>query len=126
MAELTPFFENFDEMKAYCSLIAGKECIKCWCRNSGTYYKIFCNVKNIQFQMKYNRIISKKSKDGYFLVIKGTCLEHQNNCPNAISNCDHIKDPKFISKQILPIFEDRSPSIIEIKTEIQCFNDENF
>lgn len=126
MDQLETFIENFDDMKAYCSRIAGKECIKCKCRNSGTYYKIFCNEINCKFQITYNRRISKKSKDGYYLVLKGTCLEHQNDCPNAMSNCSITKDAKYISKKILPLFNDRSPSINEIKSAIQCFNEETF
>lgn len=126
MDQLQTFFESFDAMKAYCSQVAGAECIKYRCRNSGTYYKIFCHEPNCQFQITYNRRISNKSKDGFYLVIKGTCLEHQQNCPNEISNCDHTRDAKYISKKILPLFNERSPSINEIRSAIQCFNNENF
>lgn len=43
-----------------------------------------------------------------------------------MSNCSITKDAKYISKKILPLFNDRSPSINEIKSAIQCFNEETF
>lgn len=120
------YFENQEEMKLQCMKIAGNECIKTKCRNSGTYFKIFCCEPNCKFQITYNRRVSNKSKDGYYLVNKGTCLEHQDNCPNSIANVDQTKDPKYLSKQILPLFEKGSPSLNEIKNTIQCFNNQNF
>lgn len=124
--DLENFFKNKDEMKAYCSKVAGKECIKCKTRNNGNYYKIFCTESDCQFQITYNRRDSERNKNGYYLVFKGTCLNHKIDCPNCVLNLSQTKDPKFISKQILPLFEEKSPSLNEIKSAIKCFNSEEF
>lgn len=124
--DLETFFENQDEMKQYCSEIASKHCIRTKIRNNCNYYKIYCNEPNCQFQITYNYRNSKKSKSGYYLVCKGTCLDHQFECPNSIANVSQTKDSKYIAKQILPLFNERTPSLNDIKSAISCFNEEQF
>ena len=56
------------------------------------------------------------------LVYNGACLNHKIDCPNCVSNFSQTKDPMFISKQIIPLFEEKSPSLNEIKRK---FSQEN-
>lgn len=67
-----------------------------------------------------------KISRGFYLISQSTCLHHQANCPNIISNIQDTKNPKFIAKQILPLFKERFPSLCEIKSAIQCFNGNDF
>ena len=62
--DLENFFENKDEMKAYCSKVAGKECIKCKTRNNGNYFKIYFTESDCQFQITYNSRESERIKSG--------------------------------------------------------------
>ena len=123
---LETYFENQEDMKEYCSKIAGEKCIKCKIRNNGNYYKIYCKEDNCPFQIAYSQRDSQKFKRGYYLILPSTCLHHQAKCPNSISNIQDTKNPKYIAKQILPLFEERFPSLSEIKNAIQCFNENEF
>ena len=120
------YFDNQEDMKVYCSQIAGERCIKYKVRNNGNYYKIFCNEADCPFQIIYNQRDSKNFMRGYYLISDKTSLFHKDNCPNSIKNLNDTKDPKTIAKQILPLFTERFPSLCEIKNAIQCFNGNEF
>ena len=120
------YFNNQEDMKAYCSKIAGERCIKHNIRNNGNYYKIFCNEAECPFQITYSQRESKKFRRGYYLISNSTCLNHKANCSNSISNINDTKNPKVIAKQILPLFKERFPSLNDIKSAIQCFNGNEF
>ena len=68
------YFENQIEMKSYRMKIAINEYINANYLKSGTQFKIFCEEPNCIFQITYNRRISYKSKNRYYLVQKGTRL----------------------------------------------------
>ncbi|KAK8900070.1 hypothetical protein M9Y10_002393 [Tritrichomonas musculus] len=123
---LITYFMNKEDMKEFCSKIAGGKCIKCKIRNNGNYYKIFCKETNCSFQITYSPRDSPKYQRGFYLISQSTCLHHQANCPNIISNIQDTKNPKFIAIQILPLFKERFPSLCEIKSAIQCFNGNDF
>ena len=78
--ELVNFFENRDEMIQYCINLARTKSIKFNILNSGNYYKIQCKDQDCPFQITFNLRDSKKCKKGYYLVLKGTNLNHKINC----------------------------------------------
>ena len=125
-SDLEAFFANNEEMKAYCTHIAGEKCIHYKIRNNGNYYRIFCNEPDCPFQITYSQRNSQKFQHGFYLISQSTCLDHKANCANSISSVDDTKNPKYISKQILPLFEDHIPSLCEIKSAIRCFNHNDF
>lgn len=120
--DLEKFFEDKKESKVSCSEIVEKQCIKYKMRDNGSYFKIFCSEPDCQFQMTYYFRNTDKLPKGFYMVIKGTCLNHKVNCSNCISYLSNTKNAKFISKQIVHLFQEKSPSINEIK----YFNNEEF
>ena len=84
--------------------------------------KFFVMKKNAVFKL----VIMEDTQIYLKMVSKGTCLNHKINCPNSILNVDHTKDPKLISKRIMPLFEDHCPSLKEVESSIKCFNDQSF
>ena len=58
--DLEKYFENKQDMKAYCSTIVGKNCIKSKSRDNGSYYKIHCSEPNCQYQITFNYRKSNK------------------------------------------------------------------
>lgn len=70
--------------------------------------------------------IQRNSKVGYYFVLKGICLDQQFECPNSIANVSQTKNAKYIAKQILPLFNEHTPSLNYIKSAFNCFNEEKF
>lgn len=81
------YFDNQEDMKVYCSQIAGERCIKYKVRNNGNYYKIFCNEADCPFQIIYNQRDSKNFMRGYYLISDKTSLFHKDNCPSSSIRC---------------------------------------
>ena len=89
-SDLETFFANNEEMKEYCTHIAGEKCIHYKIRNNGNYYRIFCNEPDCPFQITYSQRNSKKFQHSFYLISQSTCLDHKANCTNSISSVDEI------------------------------------
>ena len=124
--ELINFFENRNEMTQFCEQFVRKSTIKYSILNSGNYYKIHCKNPDCPFQISYNLRDSSRCKRGYYLVIKGTCINHKIDCAQSITQIRESLDPHVLSKRILYLFNESKPSINQVINTLQIITDHDF
>ncbi len=124
--ELVNFFENRDEMIQYCINLARTKSIKFNILNSGNYYKIQCKDQDCPFQITFNLRDSKKCKKGYYLVLKGTNLNHKINCSHSIQNIRDSLDPHALAERISDSFKESMPSINQVKNILKIISGKDF
>lgn len=124
--ELTNFFSNREEMINYCIKITRESTIKYSILNSGNYYKIHCKDSECPFQITYNLRDSNKCPRGYYLVIKGTNINHNAKCSHFISNIKESLDPHVLAKRIMYLFNESMPTINQVLNTLHIITDNEF
>ena len=115
-AILPEFYEAKDQMKEDSSRIVSHYCSKTRIYQSGiNYYQIGCYNPECSFRISYSHRSSKYNKDGYYLIEKSTCLDHINACQYNPKVNQFLDDPQIQAQKVLFMFENKIPSISNIK-----------
>ena len=88
------------------------------------YYRLACTEKDCSFQIIYSLRTTEK-KIGYYLL-NSTCLTHKPDCPNSIACAQNTKSFRFLATQILPLFENKIPTLDDVRQCLKCSYKEDF
>ena len=114
------------EMKEKCLAVARTYCLKCATRECGNLFRVYCAESDCGFLIHYNFRYGPKNPAGFYLNTKQSNDKHKIDCPNTVSSVDNTRDPKVIAQRILPLFNKKHPSTLDIRNAIRCFNQVEF